>query len=110
MRLDLSSEPLGQDPDGKPVHLRDIWPSNQDIQDTLRTALTPEMFRKRYGNVFEGPPEWRTIQAPESETYKWNPGSTYVQNPPYFVGMPKTPSKLSDIHGARELAILGDSI
>jgi aconitate hydratase len=110
MNVDLSTEPLGLGSDGQPVYLKDIWPSNTDIAQTLETALTPTMFRQRYSNVFEGPAEWRKVQAPEGETYKWNPGSTYVQHPPYFEGMPKQPGKISDVHGARLLAILADSI
>ena len=111
MRLDLTKDPLGTGTDGQPVYLKDIWPSNQEIADTLKTALTSEMFKKRYGNVFLGPKEWQKIETTTGQTYKWNPGSTYVQNPPYFVGMPKLPpSTLSDIVKARELAILGDSI
>ena len=110
MRLDLTKDPLGTGSDGQPVYLKDIWPTNQEIADTLKTALTSEMFKKRYGNVFQGPKEWQKIETTTGQTYKWNPGSTYVQNPPYFVGMPKVPGKLSDIVKARELAILGDSI
>jgi aconitate hydratase len=110
MRLNLTKDPLGTGSDGQPVYLKDVWPTNQEIADTLRQALTQEMFKKRYGNVFEGPPQWKTIETATGQTYKWNPGSTYVQNPPYFVGMPKQPGRLADILKARELAILGDSI
>jgi len=110
MNVDVSSDPLGTGSDGKPVYLKDIWPSGAEIAQTLETALTPEMFKKRYSNVFEGPAEWRKVQAPTGETYKWNPGSTYVQHPPYFEGMPKQPGKISDVIGARPLAILADSV
>lgn len=110
MNLDLTNDPLGTGSDGKPVFLKDIWPSNLDIQTALSSALTPEMFRNRYSNVFAGPKEWQAIQTAEGETYKWDAGSTYVQNPPYFVGMSKTPGQITDIHGARTLAILADSI
>ncbi len=110
LNINLATDPLGTGSDGQPVYLRDIWPSNQEIHDTLRGALNREMFVNRYANVFEGPAEWRKIETAEGETYKWDPGSTYVQNPPYFEGMPKTPGPISDIMGARPLAILADSI
>ncbi len=112
MRVNLAADPLGTAQDGTPVYLRDIWPSNKEIADTLSTALTSEMFRKRYGNVLEGPVEWRSVEAaPDGQTYHWDPRSTYVQHPPYFEGMPKQPpAALHDIAGARVLAILGDSI
>jgi len=112
MRVNLAVDPLGTAPDGTPVYLRDIWPSNKEIADTLSKALTSEMFRKRYGNVLEGPVEWRSVEAaPDGQTYHWDSRSTYVQHPPYFEGMPKQPpAALHDIAGARILAILGDSI
>jgi len=108
--LDLTKDPIGTGGDGKPVYLKDIWPSNKDIQSVLERSLNAEMFRKRYANVFEGTPEWRKIKTKPSMTYSWNPGSTYVQNPPYFVGMPKEPKGLNDILGAKALAVLADSI
>ena len=110
MKVDLVKDPLGTGKDGKPVYLRDIWPSNLDIAEEMARSLTPEMFRKRYANVFEGPPEWRKVKVTTGLTYKWQPGSTYVKNPPYFEGMPKDPLKLKDVNGARILALLGDSI
>ncbi|HEX7966888.1 MAG TPA: aconitate hydratase AcnA, partial [Stellaceae bacterium] len=110
MNVDLSKEPLGQDPDGKPVYLRDIWPSSQEVQDTIRKALTPDMFRKRYGNVFEGPAEWRKVKVGGGTTFTWDMGSTYIAHPPYFDNMPKEPAPLEDVHFARPLATLGDSI
>ena len=110
MKVDLTKDPLGTGKDGKPVYLRDIWPSNLDIAEEMARSLTPEMFRKRYANVFEGPPEWRKVKVTTGLTYKWQPGSTYVKNPPYFEGMPKDPLKLKDVNGARILALLGDSI
>ncbi|MCC7273310.1 MAG: aconitate hydratase AcnA [Alphaproteobacteria bacterium] len=110
MRVDLLTEPLGTGSDGQPVYLRDIWPSSAEIAQTIEKSLTPRMFTGRYGNVFEGPPEWRTIATAEGETYRWDPGSTYVKSPPYFDAMPKTPAPLADIVGARSLALLGDSI
>jgi aconitate hydratase len=107
---DLTKDPLGTGKDGKEVFLKDIWPSNKEVQATLDKSLNAEMFRKRYSNVFAGTPEWQKIKTKPSMTYSWNPGSTYVQNPPYFVGMPKEPKPLSDIKGAKALAVLGDSI
>ncbi len=110
MNLDIVNDPLGEDTDGNPVFLKDIWPSNKEIRETIDQCLTPEMFRERYGNVFEGPEQWRTIETVASETYEWNAGSTYVQNPPYFEGMKAEPDAVEDIRGARLLAKLGDSI
>ncbi len=108
--IDLTREPIGTGGDGKPVHLKEIWPSNGDIRAVIDRVLSAEMFRKRYGNVFEGPPEWKKIRTKPGMTYEWNPGSTYVQNPPYFVDMPKEPKPIEDIKGAKALAVLGDSI
>ena len=110
MKVDLTKDALGTGKDGKPVYLRDIWPSNQDIAEEMNRSLTPEMFRKRYANVFEGPAEWRKVKTTTGLTYKWSPGSTYVKNPPYFENMPKEPGKLTDVRKARILGLLGDSI
>ncbi len=110
LAIDITTDPIGIGSDGQPVYLKDIWPSNHEIAATLDQALTPAMFVERYANVFQGPTQWQAIAAEESETYGWNSGSTYVQNPPYFVGMTMTPGAISDIHGAKLLAVLGDSI
>ena len=110
MNVDLYKDALGEDPDGNPVYLKDIWPTNQEISEILKAGLSREMFQKRYANVFEGSAEWQAVQTTGSLTYNWNDGSTYVQNPPYFKGMTKEPGALADIGNARELAILGDSI
>jgi aconitate hydratase len=107
---DLASEPLGTGRDGKPVHLRDIWPSNQEIADTMRATITPSMYRSRYADVFKGDADWQKMGGSGGMTYGWNDGSTYVKLPPYFEGMPKEPGILADIVGARPLALLGDSI
>ena len=110
LNVDLYKDALGEDPDGNPVYLKDIWPTNKEISEILKAGLSREMFQKRYANVFEGSAEWQAVQTTGSLTYNWNDGSTYVQNPPYFKGMDKEPGVLTDISGARELAILGDSI
>ena len=110
MRVDLRNDPLGEGSDGKPVYLKDIWPSNAEIQDTLRKSLTPEMFRKRYANVQEGPEEWRKVRVKTGMTFEWDGSSTYIAHPPYFEGMSKEPKPLADVHLARPLALLGDSI
>jgi aconitate hydratase len=112
LAIDLLHDPLGQDPEGHPVYLKDIWPTTQDIRDTMEQALTPDMFRSRYSNVFTGDEAWQHIEAANTQTYAWNSGSTYVQNPPFFEGMSATVNggAIADIIGARPLAILGDSI
>src|SRR5262249_40528129 len=105
-----TTEPLGDGKDGKPVYLKDIWPTNAEIQQTIAKALTPEMFRKRYANVFKGDAMWQKMGASTGMTYKWNDGSTYVKLAPYFENMPKDRKPATDVRGARPLAILGDSI
>ncbi|HXP77194.1 MAG TPA: aconitate hydratase AcnA [Stellaceae bacterium] len=110
MRVDLRNDPLGEGSDGMPVYLKDIWPSNAEIQDTLRKSLTPEMFRKRYANVQQGPEEWRKVKVKTGTTFEWEGSSTYIAHPPYFEGMSKDPTPLSDVQLARPLALLGDSI
>jgi aconitate hydratase len=111
MKLDLTTEPLGTGSDGKPVYLKDVWPSNQEIREAMEKSLTAEMFKRRYANVFEGPEQWQAIDTPESLTYSWDDRSTYVKNPPYFQGMSKTVTGgFANVTGARVLALLGDSI
>ncbi|HEX3973486.1 MAG TPA: aconitate hydratase AcnA, partial [Stellaceae bacterium] len=110
VNIDLTNEPLAEDPDGKPVYLKDIWPSNREIAETVHSAVTADQFHKRYGNVFEGPEEWRKVPKVEGMTFAWDPSSTYLALPPYFDNMPKQPAALTDISGARELALFGDSI
>jgi aconitate hydratase len=102
--------PLGEGADGKPVYLKDIWPSNQEISDTVERTLSPAMFHRRYGNVFQGTEEWRAVQIRKGQTYDWDPSSTYIAHPPYFENMSEAPKPLTDIILARPLAILGDSI
>ncbi|MGB1077029.1 MAG: aconitate hydratase AcnA [Bdellovibrionales bacterium] len=111
MRVDLYNEPLGQDKNGNDVYLKDIWPTNKEIQDTVAECLTSEMFKERYANVFKGTKEWQEIGgAAASETYSWSDASTYIQNPPFFEGMTKDVVDTDDIKGARPLAILGQSV
>jgi aconitate hydratase len=110
MDLDLTTEALGTDTAGQPVFLRDIWPSSADVADLMREAVTSEMFRTRYGSVFEGDERWRTMAVGAGETFSWNPSSTYVLEAPFFAGLGPEPSPLPDITGARVLAVLGDSV
>jgi aconitate hydratase len=110
MDMDLTTESLGSDSAGKPVYLRDIWPTPQEIESTVRDSVTSEMYSKEYANVFEGDAHWKSMPVPEGDLYKWDPKSTYIKQPPFFENMPKTPPALADIHGARVLAILGDSV
>ncbi|MPY71086.1 MAG: aconitate hydratase AcnA [Alphaproteobacteria bacterium] len=110
LNINVATDALGEDADGNPVYLKDIWPSNKEIQDTIRASITPDMFRKRYDNVAEGPEEWRKMGVPKGETYEWRDSSTYVQYPPFFEGMQPDPAPLTDIHGARVLLQLGDSV
>jgi aconitate hydratase len=107
--VDLTSEPIGTDKNGKPVFLSDIWPSEKEIAD-LETTISGEMFATTYGNVFDGNPTWNAIRGSESDLYEWKDISTYVQDPPFFQSLTMQPAPLSDIRGARVLAILGDSV
>ncbi|MFM8799056.1 MAG: aconitate hydratase AcnA [Tagaea sp.] len=109
MLKDVVNEPLGMGKDG-PVYLKDVWPSNREIVDTIRKTLTPEMFRKRYADVFKGDAMWQKMGGSTGMTYKWDDGSTYVKLAPYFESLPKEPGGFSDIVGSRPLALLGDSI
>ncbi len=108
--VDLLNDPLGEDGDGNPVYLKDIWPSNRDIAAVIEKVLTPEMFRARYANVFEGDANWKSIKTAGGLTYDWPPGSTYVQNPPYFEEITAEPGAVEDVKGARVLALLADSV
>ncbi|MGH6718643.1 MAG: aconitate hydratase AcnA [Alphaproteobacteria bacterium] len=110
LRVDIANDPLGADRTGKPVYLRDIWPTSKEIDATLRKALKPTMFRARYADVFAGDPAWRRIKTVKGLTYRWDDGSTYVKSPPYFATMRPTPEPPGDVAGARLLAMLGDSI
>ena len=108
--IDLLHEPLGTGSDGKPVYLSDVWPSAEEVQHIVNTALDPELFREQYGNVYTGNEQWNAIPVPAGDLYAWNDNSTYIQNPPYFVGMSKTEPPLQTIKDARVLAMLGDSV
>lgn len=112
MEIDITTQPIGTGSDGKPVFLKDIWPSNQEISDTIAKSVTRKGFLSRYADVFSGEPEWQKIAVAEGKTYGWDNASTYVQNPPYFEGMKLAVDNtaVKDIAGARILAILGDSI
>jgi aconitate hydratase len=108
--IDLTTEPLGTDRDGKPVYLADIWPSDTEVQELLKRSIDSNMFRSRYATVFEGDDNWTSIKVPAGKLYSWDAKSTYVKNPPYFDGMTMTPAPLADVRGARVLAVLGDSV
>jgi aconitate hydratase len=108
--IDLTSEPLGTGADGKPVYLADIWPSDMEVQETLRRSIDSQMFRHSYASVFQGDANWASIKVPAGKLYSWDAKSTYVKNPPYFEGMTMTPPALADVRGARVLALLGDSV
>jgi aconitate hydratase len=110
MLVDLTTEPLGTGSDGNAVYLKDIWPTDAEIQDAIQQCLTPEMFRKRYADVFKGDAAWQKIHGKASLTYPWHETSTYVKNPPYFSSITSQLTDPSDVLGARALAILGDSI
>jgi aconitate hydratase len=110
MDIDLTTEPLGTGKSGNPVYLSDLWPSPKEIADIVQYALVPEMFTRDYADVFAGDDRWRDLDVPPGDTYAWDPESTYVRRPPYFDGMPAQPEPVTDIHGARVLAKLGDSV
>ncbi len=107
--IDLDHDPLGTGSDGKPVYLRDVWPSNQEISDTIAGAVTAEMFTRNYANVFRGDARWNAIRSADGDLYRWD-DSTYIKNPPYFEGMTMQAGAIVDIHGARCLGLFGDSI
>jgi aconitate hydratase len=110
MDFDFETEPLGKDESGTDVYLKDIWPSQKDIDDTIASAINTEMFVKNYADVFKGDDRWRNLPTPSGNTFEWASDSTYVRKPPYFDGMPAEPVPVTDISGARVLALLGDSV
>jgi aconitate hydratase len=110
MQINMTDGPIGEDRKGRPVYLKDIWPSSREIAETIRKAVTPASFRSRYANVFEGGSNWKKVKVKKGETYAWDAKSTYVKHPPYFDGMAVQPAAVADIRGARILALFGDSI
>ncbi|HUF22669.1 MAG TPA: aconitate hydratase AcnA [Vicinamibacterales bacterium] len=110
MQIDLMHEPIGQDRDGKDVYLRDLWPSEREIQSTMLSALKSEMFISKYAHVFDGDERWKALPAPTGSAFAWDESSTYIRRPPFFDGLPAAPSPITDITGARVLALLGDSV
>ncbi|WP_394691487.1 aconitate hydratase AcnA [Hoeflea sp.] len=110
VQKDLTTEPIGDDKDGNPVYLKDIWPSSQEIQEFIMKYVTRALYASKYADVFKGDENWQAVEAPASQTYAWDDNSTYVQNPPYFAGMGKTGAGISDIKGARVLGLFGDKI
>jgi aconitate hydratase len=110
MDVDLTTEPLGTGADGEPVFLRDVWPTSAEVTEVVQSSLESEMFRAAYGKVFEGEERWRSLETPAGDRYEWDGSSTYVRQPPYFVDLPDEPPALSDVHRARVLAVLGDSV
>ena len=110
MDLDITTEPLGTDPTGEPVYLRDIWPSPAEIEQVVESAIASEMFTRDYADVFAGDEQWQSLPTPSGDTFAWDPESTYVRKPPYFDGMGVEPEPVEDISGARVLAMLGDSV
>jgi aconitate hydratase len=110
MDIDLTNDPIGKDPQGEPVYLKDIWPTQAEVADAIRKSVRAEMFHKEYGEVFRGDERWNSLPVPQGDLYEWDDNSTYVKNPPYFVGMPDQAPPVEEIRGARALAVLGDSI
>jgi aconitate hydratase len=110
MDIDLTSQPLGTGKSGQPVYLADLWPSPQEIAGIVQNAVAAEMFTRDYADVFAGDDRWRELEVPPGQTFGWDPDSTYVRRPPYFDGMPAKPEPVSDVRGARVLALLGDSV
>ena len=110
MDVDLFNDPIGQDKDGKDVFMKDIWPSNKEIEDLILKSISAEMFKSRYANVSEGPKEWQDIKVAESDIYNWNDGSTYVKKPPFFENLPEKPEGFKEIKEARPLLMLADTI
>jgi len=108
--IDLEREPVGAGPDGQPVYLRDIWPTPDEVQAAMAASLKPEMFRERYGAVFDGDETWQALEVPGGSRFAWDPASTYVRQPPFFEGLPPEPAALADVREARALVVLGDSV
>ncbi|MDJ0106501.1 aconitate hydratase AcnA, partial [Rhodococcus erythropolis] len=110
MDFDFETDSLGNDTDGNPVYLKDIWPSTQEIEETIKSSIDQDMFRKSYATIFAGDSRWQNLETPKGDTFEWDVNSTYVRKPPYFDGMTMDPAPVKDIKGARVLALLGDSV
>ena len=110
MDIDLQNDPLGEGADGEPVYLRDIWPTAKEVAQTIEQAVRSDMFQRSYDSVYAGDERWRTLPVPDGDRFVWEEGSTYVRNPPYFEDLPREPEPVTDIEGARVLALLGDSV
>jgi len=110
VNIDLANDPIGYDNNNQPVYLKDIWPTNEEIQAAVRQSLTPDMFRAKYANVFTQNEQWNRIPVPQGELYEWDPKSTYIANPPFFENLGTEPGDIADIKSARVLALLGDSV
>ncbi len=110
MNVDLTSEPLGTGKDGQPVYLKDVWPTEREVQEAVLGAVGADMYREKYADVFKGDARWQALPAPTGDVYQWEPDSTYIRNPPYFETLTAEPAPLKDIAGARVLAVLGDSV
>jgi aconitate hydratase len=110
MTIDLTSEPIGRDSNGKDVYLRDLWPGEREVQDTMLRAVRSEMFQKEYADVFHGDDRWRSLPVPTGDRFHWEETSTYIRKPPFVDNLPRTPAPLTDLRGGRVLAVLGDSV
>ncbi|MEI6306209.1 MAG: aconitate hydratase AcnA, partial [Deltaproteobacteria bacterium] len=110
INIDLTRDPLGTDPDGQPVYLKDIWPDPQEIIQLVNSNVIPAAFTRSYADLFRGDKKWNGLEVPAGELYQWQNDSSYIKEPPFFIGLPATPVKLADINGAKVLALLGDSI
>jgi aconitate hydratase len=110
VNIDLTKDPIGYNDKNEPVYLKDIWPSNQEIKDAIRSAMSPEMFREKYKDVFRANPRWNAIDVPEGTLYEWDRSSTYIQEPPFFEGLTEQPGDIAEIKGAKAIALLGDSV
>ena len=110
MNIDLTSEPLGTDREGHAVYLRDIWPTEREIQEAMLASVQADMFKEQYADVFEGDDRWRSLGVPTGDRFVWEEDSTYIRNPPFFEGVEVKPKPLRELHDVRVLAVLGDSV
>ncbi len=110
MDIDFNNEPIGYDPNGRPVYLKDIWPTQEEIRKAIQRTLRPELFKEQYKDVYKGNELWESLDVPDTDLYPWDPSSTYIQEPPFFKDMPVEPPPIQEIHGARVIALLGDTV